>query len=63
MKERISDRYPVVFSILLGIFLMKRHKISKVVLAGFVAIPIGFWTHRSQFPLNNNVFWYWDWTE
>lgn len=29
--------------LLLGIFLMKRYKIRKMMLAGFFAVPIGFW--------------------
>lgn len=29
--------------LLLGIFLMKQHNIRKMLLAGFVAVPIGFW--------------------
>lgn len=29
--------------LLLGIFLFKRHKIQKIMLAGFIAVPVGFW--------------------
>lgn len=27
----------------LGIFLIKQHKIRKIMLAGFIAVPVGFW--------------------
>lgn len=30
--------------LLLGIFLLKQHKIRKMMLAGFMAVPIGFWS-------------------
>ena len=29
--------------LLLGIFLFKQHKIRKITLAGFIAVPVGFW--------------------